>query len=109
LRHGDTGQPVEKDLQWVSHGEAIEQIEGAGLVRGTDYELPESSQSFPLSVSSPYRLILALFTAKAMRTIEDVLIRVVAIDQAGDTYERIVYCMRGAIRNPKGISISFDA
>jgi hypothetical protein len=108
LRHNDIGQAVEEDLQWVSHGEAIGQIESAGLVRGMDYELPESG-SFPLSVSSPYHLILALFTIQAMRIIEDVLIRVNATDQAGDTYERIVSCMRGAIRNPKGISISFDA
>jgi hypothetical protein len=109
LRRNDRGQAVEKDVQWVSHGEAISQIESAGLVRGADYELPESGQSFPLSISSQYHLQLALFTVEAMRIIEDVLIRVNATDQAGDTHERIIYCMRGAIRNPKGISIPFGA
>jgi hypothetical protein len=45
--------------------------------------------------------MLAIFTPKAMAIIDDFLILVRAKDLAGDTHERIVYCMLGAERNPK--------
>jgi hypothetical protein len=94
--------------EWTSHSVALEKISSAGLVRGVDYDLPESGHRFPLSVASPYHLVLCILTAKAMQEIEDILIKVNVTDQAGDTHQRIIYCLRGAIRNPKGVSIPFD-
>jgi len=108
LRVDTQAGEVETSPAWVSYGEAVAQIDNAGLKSGTDYFLPPSGQSFPLSVSSSYHLILGLFTQKSMRIIDDVLIKINATDQSGDTYQRIVYCMRGADRNPRGKSIPFD-
>lgn len=105
----DMQRPESKISQeWLSYSEVIAEIENTGLQRGTDYSLPPSAQSFPLSVSSPYHLILGLFTRRSMQIIEDVAIKVNATDHARDTCERIVYCMRGVERNPTGKSVPFD-
>jgi len=96
-------------LEWVSRTEVIRRLNDAGLSYTEDYDLPGPILSFPLSVNSPYHLTLGLFTKKAMEKIEDVLIKITAIDQAGDTHQRIAYCMRGAKRDPKGISTPLNS
>jgi hypothetical protein len=45
--------------------------------------------------------VLALFSIKAMAVIDDLLILVRATDQAGDTHQRIIYCLLGADRRPR--------
>jgi hypothetical protein len=93
----------------VSYGDAVAQINDTGLRPGADYYLPPSAQSFPLSASSPYRLIVGLFTRKAMRIIEDVIIKVHATDQAGEIPTKgLCTACGGAVRNPKGVSVPFN-
>ena len=91
------------ESRWITRDEAIVLLEAAGLQHGVDYDLNYLGPSLPLSLSSP-SFRLALFTPKAMRVVEDLLIQVRAKDLTGDTHERIIYCMRGADRNSKRTS-----
>lgn len=95
---GGSGASIEEP-HWVTRDEAIALLEAAGLQFKFDYDLNYFGPAFPLSLSSGDST-LALFTPKAMQTIDDLLIRVRARDLAGDTHERIIYCMRGAEREP---------
>jgi hypothetical protein len=106
-KYGD--RTDQADPIWISYDEATALLNANGLRYGVDYSMPFTGQGgTPLSVSSQYHLILGIFTQKALRIVDDVLVRVKATDQAGDTHQRIIYCMRGAVRNPKSASVPFS-
>ncbi len=90
----------ESNVNWVTRDDIIAFLETMDVRHGLDYELNYLGPSLPLSLSSPI-FRLALFTPKAMHAIDDLLILVRAKDLVGDVHERIIYCMRGADRNPK--------
>ncbi|WP_435221234.1 hypothetical protein [Streptomyces sp. Tue6028] len=90
---------------WMSRDEAVVALGTVGLVEGQDYALRVLGPSFPLSNSSQKHGILALFTGRAMAEIEELLIRIDATDQVGDTHRRVVHCMQGAVRVPASPSL----
>ncbi len=87
---------------WLPRSDAMRILSTAGLHPKSDYELRPIGPAFPLSASSPDIAWIAWFGIKAMKAIDDILVRVEATDQAGDTHQRIVHCMRGAERNIAG-------
>ncbi|MFK0117236.1 hypothetical protein [Streptomyces sp. NPDC090994] len=84
----------------MSRDEAISFLESAGLRQHTDFELNYIGPAFPLTNATVNAGVVGVFTPKAMAVIEDVLVTVDARDQAGDTHQRVIYCMRGAVRQP---------
>jgi hypothetical protein len=95
-----SSDPEGKERDWITRDEAIHLLTTAGLKYRSDYDLNYFGPAVPLSLSNESSM-LAIFTPKAMVMIDDFLILVRAKDLAGDTHERIVYCMLGAERNPK--------
>lgn len=80
---------------WLSRTEAIETINMAGLRLEDDYDLRYIGSGYPLSASNQDSGWIARFNQESFQAIKDVIIRVVVVDQAGDTYQRMIYCMRG--------------
>jgi hypothetical protein len=86
---------------WLSRAEAIDFLAAAGLIYRKDYDLKDFGPRFPMSNSSQGVGIIALFTVRSMSVIDDVLIEMSATDQAGDTHQRVIFCLLGADRNPR--------
>ncbi|MDL5201847.1 hypothetical protein [Streptomyces sp. ALI-76-A] len=97
-----TSSPVPDS--WISREEAISYLESAGLTQH-DFELRYIGPAFPLSNAMANAGVMGVFTPRAMEVIEDILAMVEAKDQAGDTHQRVIYCMRGAIRQPTSITL----
>ncbi|MBT2368440.1 hypothetical protein J7E88_24725 [Streptomyces sp. ISL-10] len=90
---------------WLSREEAISCLRSAGMSHFTDFELRHIGPAFPLSNATPNAGVVGIFTRRAMELIEELHVRVEATDQAGDTHQRTVYCMSGAIRQPTSITL----
>lgn len=90
---------------WLSREEAISCLRSAGLSHLADFELRCIGPAFPLSNATPNAGIVGIFNRRAMEVIEDIQVRAEATDQAGDTHQRMVYCMSGAIRQPTSITM----
>lgn len=109
LNQKSSDDPDQADQKWISYDEAVALLDANGVRHGVDYRMPFTGKGgTPLSVSSPYHIILGIFSRKALRIIDDVLVKVKATDQAGDTHQRIIYCMRGVVKNPKGASLPYN-
>jgi hypothetical protein len=96
---GDVGAAV--GHLWLSREEVINRIDAKGLKHEVNYDIRFFGPSVSLSVATVEGNVLALFTKRAMSVIDDLLIRVKATDQAGDTHQRVIHCLRGAVRNPR--------
>lgn len=97
----DHGRQRQEEELWISRTGAIELLDAAGLHYKYDYDLKDFGPRFPMSNSSQDVGVLALFSIKAMAVIDELLIMIQATDQAGDTHQRIIYCMLGAERRPR--------
>jgi hypothetical protein len=102
-----SGPGVDKPEEgpWVSREKAISALVSAGLLQGRDFELRYIGPAFPLSSSTQEAGVVGIFSRRAMEVVDDVLVRVEAADQAGDTHQRIIHCMRGAVRKPTASTV----
>jgi hypothetical protein len=94
-----------KYASWMSRAEAISLLSSVGLKEHVDYELNYFGSNIAISNSYDGG-VLAIFTRRAMKVIDDVLIRVQITDQSGDTRQITIYCLLGAVRDPKGPTIA---
>ncbi len=95
--HGDP-EPADDAPPWITRDDAINLLRSKGLRLKVDYDLNYLGPAYPLSAASP-DCNLAIFTARAIETVSDILVRVRAQDLAGDVHERVIYCMRGSERD----------
>jgi hypothetical protein len=99
-------QPAKKfgnpDRRWGTREEAIRILERIGLRDQIDFDL-RLFWGFSLSNSSP--IALGIFSTKAMGLIEDITIRMVITDQAGDSRPWTMACLTGAVRRPRNSHI----
>ncbi|WP_416986535.1 hypothetical protein [Streptomyces sp. T028] len=99
LRSEAAGNPPSED-DWLTREAAVLKLVAAGLVDGQDFEIRLLGPAHSLSNSGDDSRTVALFAPRAMAVVEDVHVRVRAVDQAGDTHQRVVHCMRSARREP---------
>ncbi|MGW4379319.1 hypothetical protein [Kitasatospora sp. NPDC004531] len=93
------GQEPSAAGQWMTAGEADEELMRAGLQPGTDYRLTLLGKGYP--VSGDNGPLLGWFTSKAMDVIEELGVKVRVRDKVGDEHERSMGMLKGAVRAPR--------
>ncbi|MFE4962325.1 hypothetical protein [Streptomyces sp. NPDC056660] len=83
--------------EWVQHQAAVALIESCGLVNREEFQLTLVGPGRP--VSGP-PLLMGWFTETAMGNLNNVFVRVRVLDRVGDTHERVINLLQGAIRSP---------
>ncbi|WP_405012622.1 hypothetical protein [Kitasatospora sp. NBC_01539] len=85
--------------RWLSQEEVSAVLTARGLPAEGDFMLSLIAPGRPISVQG--LMFVGWFTEKAMAEIENVFLRVQVVDRVGDTHERVMALMKGAIRVPR--------
>lgn len=83
---------------WVTRTEAIATLAQRGLRHRSEYGLTEMGPAGLSPGMGERGVTLAFLSREAVAVIEELFIRVRAVDEAGDTHERVVQCLRGSAR-----------
>ncbi|MFJ1752212.1 hypothetical protein [Kitasatospora sp. NPDC088134] len=83
---------------WGSVSEATNAIAARGLTDREDFALDLIGKGRPIPGQG--LMFIGWFNEKAMNEVEEVFVRLRVIDRVGDTHERTLALMKGAIRHP---------
>ncbi|WP_030269525.1 hypothetical protein [Streptomyces sp. NRRL B-24484] len=83
---------------WGTALQAVDSIAAEGLEMRKDFMLTVITAGSALPAQG--MKFLGWFTEKAMRTVDEVYIRIRVVDRVGDTHERIIACLKAADRTP---------
>ncbi|WEH42592.1 hypothetical protein OG233_25400 [Streptomyces sp. NBC_01218] len=91
------GEEGAADRSWVSAGEAVRRLTGAGLVLAEDFQFVEFGAGFPLVGGAGYEtLLVGAFSLRFVGEVEELSVRFRVGDVVGDSHERVVDCVRNA-------------
>ncbi|MFD4535810.1 hypothetical protein ACFWNL_36660 [Kitasatospora sp. NPDC058397] len=90
--------------RWGTCHDVVTMLTARGLKDGEDFSLQLISPGRPIPAQG--LMFIGWFTEKAMAEIDDVSICVQVADRVGDTHERVMDLLKGAIRSPKNPSAS---
>ncbi|GAA0679937.1 hypothetical protein GCM10010193_37010 [Kitasatospora atroaurantiaca] len=85
--------------RWGAWEESVACLEARGLTDREDFALDLIGAGRPIPAQG--LMFLGWFTEKAMTEVDDILVRVRVTDRVGDTHERVIALMKGAIRSPQ--------
>ncbi|GGR00825.1 hypothetical protein [Kitasatospora griseola] len=84
---------------WGTSDEASSAIETRGLVRREDFTLDFIARGRPIPGQG--LMFIGWFNEKSLGEVENVFVRLRAIDRVGDTHERTLSLMKGVDRHPQ--------
>ncbi|MET9767702.1 hypothetical protein [Streptomyces sp. NPDC006415] len=91
------GGPEEAAQPWVAVPDVVATLTAGGLTVGQDYQLIAFGTGFPLVGTGNYDTVpVGIFSQRCVEKVESLHIRVRVTDVVGDSYERVLDCMRGA-------------
>jgi hypothetical protein len=85
--------------RWSGWQEAADALRARGLTEDKDFQLDHIGAGRPIPAQG--LMFVGWFTEKALADIENISVRLRAVDRAGDTHERVMALMKGVVRVPR--------
>ncbi|MFD4028032.1 hypothetical protein ACFWRV_31655 [Streptomyces sp. NPDC058576] len=91
------GEPDGATAPWVAVPDVVATLTACGLTAGRDYQLIAFGTGFPLVGTGNYDTVpVGIFSQRCVEEVESLHVRVRVTDVVGDSYERVLDCLRGA-------------